>query len=245
MLLGWTRILGATCFRVWYNLDYSCKFGKCWLGSGTPLILDIAYSIRKMMSRAWNATNWTPDGGLITSLWYVCMYACLWRKSNLSILSKSVPKISIPIEWRRSLADWCIGCPFLPKKWYFANFLRNGAYNFFILGIRIENINTYQLAKTAFKLVHFFGSYSPKTGLMTSSFGLIQQGEGTRWAKSIILLYFDEQGGQASVWGLHSSPWLGQTSMIQSLPYRIRPQAQMGLKLIFIEIACLFCFTKP
>ena len=80
---------------------------------------------------------------------------------------------------------------------------------------------------------------------MTSSFGLIQQGEGTRRAKSIILIYFDEQGGQASVWGLHSSPWLGKTSMIQSLPYRIRPQAQMGLKLIFIEIACLFCFTKP
>ena len=49
----------------------------------------------------------------------------------------------------------------------------------------------------------------PKTGLMTSSFRIIQQGARIRWAKSIILGYFDEmvgisdviQGGQASVWG--------------------------------------------
>ena len=90
----------------------------------------------------------------------------------------------------------------------------------------------------------------PKTGLMTSSFRIIQQGARTRWAKSIILGYFDEmvgisdviQGGQASVWGLHSCPWLGQTFMIQSLSNVIRPQAQWVLGSAsgwFIEIALL------
>ena len=95
----------------------------------------------------------------------------------------------------------------------------------------------------------------PKTGLMTSSFRIIQQGARTRWDKSIILGYFDEivgisdviQGGQASVWGLHSCPWLGQTFMIQSLSNVIRPQAQGVLGLAsgwFIEIALLCWFTK-
>ena len=30
------------------------------------------------MSRAWNTANWTPAGGSITSLWYVCMYVCMY-----------------------------------------------------------------------------------------------------------------------------------------------------------------------
>ena len=35
----------------------------------------------------------------------------------------------------------------------------------------MEDINTYQMAKTPSKLIHFPRSYSPKTGVMTSSFG--------------------------------------------------------------------------
>ena len=34
----------------------------------------------------------------------------------------------------------------------------------------MEDINTYQMAKTPSKLIHFPRSYSPKTGVMTSSF---------------------------------------------------------------------------
>ena len=82
---------------------------------------------------------------------------------------------------------------FLPQNWYFVNFLENGAYDFFILGIRIEDINTYQMAKTASKLIHFFRSYSPRTGLMTSSFGPKFNRIKTRWTKVAILLYFDEK----------------------------------------------------
>ena len=80
-----TGILGATSFGVWDNLDQSCQFGKCWLVFGTTLILDNASSIRKMMSRAWNTANWTPPGGPITSLWYVCNYVCLSVPKTLSI----------------------------------------------------------------------------------------------------------------------------------------------------------------
>merc|ERR1712243_270099 len=42
---------------------------------------------------------------------------------------------------------------------------------FFKLGIRMEDINTYQMAKTPSKLIHLPRSYSSKTGVMTSSFG--------------------------------------------------------------------------
>ena len=86
---------------------------------------------------------------------------------------------SIPIKWWRSHADWCIGCPFLgpfwaqfcPKTDTLLIFSKTVPTNFFILCMRIEDIDTYQMAKTASKLIHFFRSYSPKTGLMTSSFG--------------------------------------------------------------------------
>ena len=61
--------------------------------------------------------------------------------------------------------------PIFPKNWYFADFLENDAYDFFIFGIRIGDINTYQTVKIAFKLIHFFRSYSPKIGGMTSSSG--------------------------------------------------------------------------
>ena len=69
------------------------------------------------------------------------------------------------------------------------------------------------MAKITSKLIHSFRSYSPKTGVMTSLLGPIQQGARTRWAKFIILLHFDEtigmvywiQGGQASVVGLQSA----------------------------------------
>ena len=86
---------------------------------------------------------------------------------------------SIPIKWWKSHVDWCIGCPFLgPMTSYFCPkidtlliFSKTVPTNFFILCMRIEDIDTYQMAKTASKLIHFFRSYSPKTGLMTSSFG--------------------------------------------------------------------------
>ena len=78
-------------------LDQSCQFGKCWLIFGTTLILDKASSIRKLMSRAWNTANWTPAGGSITSLWYVCMYVCMSVTKTSSIFSKSAPTISISI----------------------------------------------------------------------------------------------------------------------------------------------------
>ena len=35
----------------------------------------------------------------------------------------------------------------------------------------MEDINTYQMAKTPSKLIHFPRSYSPKTGVMMSLFG--------------------------------------------------------------------------
>ena len=51
------------------------------------------------------------------------------------------------------------------------SFFLKTASTFFKLSVGIEDIDTYQMAKTASKLIHFFRSYSPKTGLMTSSFG--------------------------------------------------------------------------
>ena len=48
-------------------------------------------------------------------------------------------------------------------------FSENGSYDFLILCIRVENINIYQIAKTASKLIHCFRSYRLKTWLMMSS----------------------------------------------------------------------------
>ena len=119
----------------------------------------------------------------------VCLSVCMSRKSTLSIFSKSAPTIFFKLCMMKGdintyqmvkvpcrLMHWLpLFGPndviFLPQNRYFVNFLENGAYDFFILCMRIEDIDTYQMAKTASKLIHFFRSYSPKTGLMTSSFG--------------------------------------------------------------------------
>ena len=102
----------------------------------------------------------------------------------------------------------------------------------------MEDINTYQMAKTPSKLIHFPRSYSPKTGVMTSSFWAQfcreQDLDGPRSTYCYTSMK-DEMVGisdvliskEVCVWGLNSSPWSGQTFMIQSWSKVIRPQAQM------------------
>ena len=69
-----------------------------WGQGSSELCLGDRDSWRIMMSRAWNTANWTPAGGSITSLWYVCMYVCMSVTRNSSIFSKSAPTISISIN---------------------------------------------------------------------------------------------------------------------------------------------------
>ena len=148
MLLGWgqgsselhalgTRILGATCFGVWNNLDQSCLLGKCWLSFGTPLILDIASSISKMMSQAWNAANWTPAGGPITSLWYVCMYACDKNFVNFFKIG------AYNFNTYRMVKVTCRLMHWVP-----------------LLGPLGPLGKAYHMAETASQLIHFFRSYT-------------------------------------------------------------------------------------
>ena len=69
-----------------------------WGQGSSELCLGDRDSWRIMMSRAWNTANWTPAGGSITSLWYVCMYVCMSVTKTSSIFSKSAPTISISIN---------------------------------------------------------------------------------------------------------------------------------------------------
>ena len=55
--------------------------------------------------------------------------------------------------------------PILPKTNTLLIFSKTAPRGFFKPRIRIGDINTYQIAKIASKLIHFFRSYSPKTGL--------------------------------------------------------------------------------
>ena len=152
MLWGWgkesselhalgTGILGATCFGVWDNLDQSCQFGKCWLSFGTTLILDKASSIRKMMSQAWNTANWTPVGGPITSLWYVCMYVCMpvTKTVNFFKIGAYNSNFNYQSNGEGHLLINALGAPF----WALGP-----------LG------KACQMARTASKLIHFFKSYT-------------------------------------------------------------------------------------
>ena len=114
----------------------------------------------------------------------VCMYVCdngpaLTTPTNFLIFGMKVggPVVekSDGARFFRKIQNWFfwehLG-PKMAQKWTLCQFSRKRCLRlFFILCIRIEDINTYQMAKTASKLIHFFRSYSPKTGLMTSSFG--------------------------------------------------------------------------
>ena len=131
MILGsgpsWDRAAGPNEIGIWVQIR-SDSAPNCDSALGPYDIRPITYKFL-LWFQPWAKVNnfLDPHKGRSYKITRVCLSVCisvcLWRKSTLSIFSKSAPAIflnfaqwkgtSIPIEWWRSYADWCIGCPFL------------------------------------------------------------------------------------------------------------------------------------
>ena len=134
------------------------------------------------------------------------MYVCD-ENQLCQFFSKSAPTFfllcmmigaSISIEWWRYHVDLYIEYHFFGRVWSqfcpktntLLIFSKTAPRGFFKPRIRIGDINTYQIAKIASKLIHFFRRYSRKLGsrCYTSMKQLVYQ--------------IDAQGGQASAGAL-------------------------------------------
>ena len=130
MILGsgpsWDRAAGPNEIGIWVQIR-SDSAPNCDSALGPYDIRPITYKFL-LWFQPWAKVNnfLDPHKGRSYKITRVCLSVCisvcLWRKSTLSIFSKSAPAIflnfaqwkgtSIPIEWWRSHVDWCIGCPF-------------------------------------------------------------------------------------------------------------------------------------